>query len=56
MYCILLTLIPYQGAGLKWANHVSLDLFYYSAGAMDLRDFVDYPEDSLVPQSHHTQD
>ena len=56
MHYILLIPIPYQGASLKQANHVSLDLLYNSAGAVDLGDFMDYPEDSPVPQSHHTQD
>ena len=33
------------GCSLKWAHHVSLHLFYHSAGAVDLRDFMDYPSE-----------
>ena len=35
---------------------VFLDLSYHSAGAVDPRDFMNYSEDSPVPQSHHAQD
>ena len=55
--CIIWFFIPYQGASLKWVRFfMFLDLFNYSAGAVDLRDFMNYSKDSPVPQSYHTQD
>ena len=52
-----LLLISLQGCLLKVSRSFNvLDLSDNSVGVVDLRDFVNYSEDSPVPQSHHTQD